>query len=191
MKTTQKPSALAAAMTAHGLTVTARFVPFSQSRNRKPAPVQTKDLSLNWAVTLFRAGREVLTTDWSAGIGHCRAYTGARIALDQDEDMREECETGRSRWLPNGRASRIAYGTTGHSTPPAPRDVLEGLLMDAAGTMDAPFGEWAGDYGYDADSRKAEAIYNACRSLAHQLRRGLGAAILADLTRALEEDNAS
>lgn len=53
-------------------------------------------------------------------------------------------------------------------------DVLDCLLSDASNT-DAPFEEWAADYGYDTDSRKAEAIFHACRETAAKLRSWLGA----------------
>ena len=46
----------------HGATMTAEFIPFSQSRNKGD-----KSPSLNWRVTIQRNGRAVLTTDYSAG----------------------------------------------------------------------------------------------------------------------------
>ena len=51
-----------------GLTVESVFVPFSQSRNKD----ETRK-SLNWRVTVKRNGRDVLTTDYSAGVAHCHA----------------------------------------------------------------------------------------------------------------------
>lgn len=59
----------AAALAALGLTVESVFVPFSQSRNKAE-----KSPSLNWRVTVKRNGRDVLTTDYSAGMGHCPGY---------------------------------------------------------------------------------------------------------------------
>lgn len=58
-----------------------------------------------------------------------------------------------------------------------PAEVLDCLLSDADCT-DEPFEEWARNYGYDEDSRKAEAIFHACRETAAKLRRWLGAAEL-------------
>src|SRR5262249_40492194 len=53
--------------------------------------------------------------------------------------------------------------------------VLDNLASDAAGFENAPtFQEWAPEYGYDADSRKAERIYNAVERQAGQLRALLG-----------------
>lgn len=52
-----------------GLTVESVFVPFSQSRNK-----DEKNPSLNWKVTIKRNGRDVLVTDYMAGMGHCPNY---------------------------------------------------------------------------------------------------------------------
>lgn len=54
-------------------------------------------------------------------------------------------------------------------------DVLDCLANDAAGVENARnFEDWAGDYGYDADSRKAEKTYNECKKQAQELRDLLG-----------------
>lgn len=71
-----------AAIDALGLKIRAEFVPFSASRNRDEKNDKGKPrYSLNWRVTLVRihgpdneAGRDILTTDYSAGIGHCPGY---------------------------------------------------------------------------------------------------------------------
>lgn len=52
-----------------GLTVESVFVPFSASRNKGE-----EHRSLNWRVTVKRNGRDVLTTDYSAGIAHCPGH---------------------------------------------------------------------------------------------------------------------
>lgn len=54
-------------------------------------------------------------------------------------------------------------------------DVLDCLAGDAAGVENArSFADWAGDYGYDTDLRKAEHIYNECKKQAQELRDLLG-----------------
>jgi hypothetical protein len=58
---------------------------------------------------------------------------------------------------------------------PTAADVLSSLLLDSSGvTQTADFEEWAADYGYDADSRKAEAVYRACCKVYERLTRFLG-----------------
>lgn len=62
-------AAIAATLESLKLTVEARFVPFSQSRNKAE-----KHKTLNWVVTVKRDGRDVLSTDYSAGAAHCPSY---------------------------------------------------------------------------------------------------------------------
>lgn len=64
---------------------------------------------------------------------------------------------------------------TAHGTA-APRtvDVLEALASDAAAYENArDFADFAAEFGYDEDSRKAEATYHACGTISHKLRRFL------------------
>lgn len=54
-------------------------------------------------------------------------------------------------------------------------DVLEALLSDAAGYDNAQdFEDWASEYGYDTDSRKAEKVYKSVGEQTEQLRDLLG-----------------
>lgn len=64
-----------AAIDSLSLSVQSEFVPFSQSRNKDEKDENGNPRrSLNWRVTLQRNGREILTTDYSAGIAHCPGY---------------------------------------------------------------------------------------------------------------------
>jgi hypothetical protein len=59
--------------------------------------------------------------------------------------------------------------------PPTADEVLECLLSDASGLDDAAgFEEWAREYGYDPDSRKAKRTYREVCRHAENLRRFLG-----------------
>ena len=62
-------AAIAATLESLKLTVESVFVPFSQSRNKGE-----KSPSLNWRVTLKRDRRDVLTTNYMAGIAYCPGY---------------------------------------------------------------------------------------------------------------------
>lgn len=66
---TEQNAAIDSVLAELGLTVESVFVPFSQSRNKAE-----KHKGLNWKVTVKRNGRDVLTTDYGAGIGHCPGY---------------------------------------------------------------------------------------------------------------------
>ena len=67
----------------------------------------------------------------------------------------------------------MGYGHNGNE--PKAADVIDCLASDAAGFENArSFEDWAGDYGYDTDSRKAEKIYKVIERQAAQLKRFLG-----------------
>jgi hypothetical protein len=65
------------------------------------------------------------------------------------------------------------YGHNGAC--PNLKDVLDCLASDSVGVENAgSFEEWAREYGYDTDSRKAEAIFNTCKIQSTKLRALLG-----------------
>lgn len=47
----------------------------------------------------------------------------------------------------------------GHTKKPTLTDLMSSLLSDAQTVLDRDFAEWAGDLGYDEDSRTAEKLY--------------------------------
>jgi hypothetical protein len=166
----------------HGVTMRAEFVPFSQSRNRGE-----KSPSLNWRVTLERNGCDILTTDYSAGCGHCPGY-GPQYGADSYAKNREtrarvahECETGRKCGKYYGN---IGYTQKGAAILPDLDSVLWSLSMDSSVLDAGGFESWADEFGYDADSRAAEAIYRACIDTALKMRAALGDAAMAELAEA-------
>lgn len=155
-----------AAVAELGLTMDAVFVPFSKSRN-----AASKDPSLNWKITIKRNGREVLTTDYMQGSGHCPAYkTPDRYA--KARMIAYECEHGVSAWL--APSSDTVLGRRGKPILPEIGDVFYSLVIDAGAIDHATFEDWASDFGYDTDSRSAEATYRACLEIALKLRAALG-----------------
>lgn len=48
-------------------------------------------------------------------------------------------------------------------------DVLYSLIMDSYATEET-FEDWCSEYGYDADSRKAERMYNDCKENTKKLK---------------------
>ena len=73
-----------------------------------------------------------------------------------------EDSRGRYNWkcylrTPKGRMQ--VYFTQGWPTEPEVDHVLDCLAMDVAGVENASFDEWCKDYGYSADSRRAERTY--------------------------------
>lgn len=58
---------------------------------------------------------------------------------------------------------------------PTAHDVLSCLLMDASGYDSArDFEDWASEYGYDTDSRKAEQTYNTLIKQTRRLKQFMG-----------------
>ena len=73
-----------------------------------------------------------------------------------------------------GRRMSVAFSQgSGISGEPTADGVLECLLSDAS-SADEEFINWAGDLGYDPDSRKAERIYNAVKKQTAKLKQFLG-----------------
>lgn len=181
---------LAACIDRLGLSIHAEFVPFSQSRNAKP-DAKPSDRSLNWRVTLVRhylngngdaRSLDILTTDYSAGVGHCPSYRyGMRWNLENATAIEFETEKGR-------RAPRSPSMPIGRNPIlPDPVDVIASLALDSEILDYAGFEQWADEFGYDPDSRKAEAIYSACLQNALHLRVGLGEQALSELREAARE----
>lgn len=72
----------------------------------------------------------------------------------------------------------VTFYSMGSGLKGAPElaDVLDCLASDASGADNArDFEDWASEYGYDTDSRKAEKIYNACVEGRDKLKAFLGA----------------
>jgi hypothetical protein len=160
-----------------GLAMTAVFVPWSLSRSRKDSP-KLSDYSLNWRVALLKDGKEVLTTDYSAEIGHCKNKVRVlgRPTIFEANLIIAECE---------GQA--ICEGGITRVSPPKMHDVVHSIVLDSDVIEYGSFEQWASDFGYDPDSRKAEAIYKACLAHALKLRLAIGDAGIAQLREAFQD----
>lgn len=67
------------------------------------------------------------------------------------------------------------YTGSAWTEPPTALDVLTCLASDACGYENArDFEEWASEYGYDTDSRRAERLYNQVGNQTEKLRDFLG-----------------
>ena len=77
--------------------------------------------------------------------------------------------------IQHGRKRMTTYFSTGMgwTQEPSLSDVLDCLARDSSG-IEQSFEAWAGEYGYDADSRKAESIYKTCKRQAKKLKNRLG-----------------
>lgn len=69
----------------------------------------------------------------------------------------------------------FSMGRGHNGKAPKADDVLDCLASDAAGVENAQsFEDWASEYGYDADSRKAHRTYTICKRQAERLRKFVG-----------------
>jgi hypothetical protein len=107
---------------------------------------------LKWNIALMIHGDKVWSGHFTAGIGHAPSYPKG-AAWD-------ECRTGRDQ--------------RGKAIHPRLRDVVSSLAIDARALDYQSFEDWAGDFGLDTDSRKAESMYRECLRCGVALRAGLG-----------------
>lgn len=162
-----------------GLHLECKQIPLSQSRH-----AQEKSLSVEWECKLRKGfatldgatDRVVHTFSYSQGIGHLRGYqytdakwVGYWKSVEGDARLRNVCE-GR---IDKGPSGGIGPGPLS-AIAPTLADALGALLLDGSAIDRGSFEEWADEYGYDRDSRKAEASYRACLETGLKLRKVLG-----------------
>lgn len=79
--------------------------------------------------------------------------------------------------LRKGPKRMLVYWSAGSGVPEPPKvdEILDNIAADAASFENArSFEDWAGEYGYDTDSRKAEKIYRTVGDQAKKLKQLLG-----------------
>lgn len=168
-----------AAIEALGLTVESVFVPFSQSRNK-----DNEYKSLNWQVTLKRKGLTVITTDYSAGEGHCPANALTWFSpSEKAKALSSECELGKVQ-LQNDKHRLWGQGK---AIKPDTVDVIYSLFMDSDVLEHSSFEDWANTFGYETDSRKAEATYRDCLAIALKLKAAISETGLEQLREAFQD----
>lgn len=167
---------LNSAIVVAGLTVSAVFVPWSQSRFSTE-----KYPSLNWKITLTKNGRDILATDYMAGNAHCpvrkcSAFNAGAHAIAKA--IMQECETG---FQVTAYRDLPIYGSFPMSRLPIlpdACDVIHSLVLDCNVLDYSGFEDWASNHGCETDSRKAVATYRACLEIALKIRAELGDATL-------------
>lgn len=156
--------------------------------------------SNDWAavqfnVALFKGDRLILETTYSEGIGRFPLkYQSAPSFLTKEESdlyyvlqarpsasFKDELRVNK---IKSSMAAKIAKY---EKAQPDIKNVVYGLLMDAGVIDYSSFEEWADDYGYDVDSRKAESTYQACLKIGLALRSGLGDEGLRQLEEAFQD----
>lgn len=167
----------------HGLTIESVFIPWSQSRN-----AGEKSPSLNWKVTLKQNGRKILTTDYMAGCAHAPSYEQSfKRNYGNEQLVKAECEYGgKARLMGSSDDFAVVPQSAKGTIKPDSRDVIHSLLLDSE-VLDYPsFEDWAGNFGYEEDSRQAERIYNDCMKIALQFRR-IGESVIDELREVFQD----
>lgn len=121
------------------------------------------------AVDHYRVKIGAFETDFYQGLGHRKARAPMPSYIKGDRYAMDE-------W------KRF------HLKPRAPTAaaVLYCLLSDME-AIDQSFTDWASDFGYDTDSRKALATYEACCDIGRELRKVFTHAQRADLRGLLQD----
>lgn len=114
--------------------------------------------------------------EYTQGIGHLPKAWGlvpqnGRFSISQLQALNDTLRSGYRYRI----ETTVRKPTNQRIPEPAADDLLYCLFSDAD-ALNYTFDEWADNYGYDTDSRKAEAIYNACRQVGLDLLRVLGPA---------------
>ena len=107
-------------------------------------------------------------------------------------------EGGETEWMKTARHWRIQlYNQTttiyceysmgaGNTGEPDICDVVDSLRSDSSVANLQTFEKWADEFGYDSDSRKAEKLYFACKRIADDMLRLLGANAFLELINEVE-----
>lgn len=168
-----KQNAQTEALAALGLMVNATFVPWSRAKRREQD--DGKDVTkraIYWDVTIKHNERAILTTQYSQGIGHLPKHLQVPwnhgVSMLLASAIEQATETGKA------RLKIDSAWPTKDLEPPTPEDVMYSIGIDTCVLDYATFEDWAYDFGYDPDSRKAESIYQECLAIALKLRAAIG-----------------
>ncbi len=157
----------------HGLAVV-----ITRDPDTSPATKENPAM-FRFSCVVMRGARHILTTPYSMGVGHAKpwkpAVGGSPRRADVAAALAETVRTGCKVRHPDTFATVDIWPT------PDVVDVVSSLCIDSDVLNAGGFEEWASEYGYEVDSRKAEAIYRACLDIGLKMRAAIGGAALAEL----------
>lgn len=100
--------------------------------------------------------------------------TGPSLPWEKRDDWQRNANGYRLQLQYQGRVYSFNFWQgVGCKEAPTATGCLECLLGDSS-AVDEDFNDWADNYGYEQDSRKAYAIFLACRRVGRNMRRLLG-----------------
>lgn len=145
-----------------------------------------KNPRLNWMCTLSR-GKRSFDAEFHQGYALIKGLPKTKDIYLQKEMIRLICETGYMHeilepWQRPVRSNKRV-------TEPLLKEVLYYLCLDAQVLNYATFEEWANEYGYEEDNRKAEALYRECITQSLKLSNLIGSTTIESLNDAYAEEN--
>lgn len=176
---TEIKSTVAAVLTANGITFAATYV------GLQPAALGGEYPMDSWVCTLTNAKGATERFDFFTGLGLRAAPT-----LQQQR----EAALGFQGLTAKDMQGLTSYGKRYLSkveslrkpAAPHPAEVLHSIILDSSAN-DQSFARWCDDYGYDEDSRKAYATYEACQKNADKLARVVPHGAVEALREALQD----
>lgn len=143
---------------------------------------------LRYRVVLYYRDRRVLDTPYEMGVGHIPGW-GGRLAgplttIHNDNAIKAVLKSGSGSL---GVVQGALEYRPGPSILPELSDVLYCLVVDSSAIGYRSFEDWAAEYGYDSDSRKAESIYKVCLETGLTLRAVMGGVGLQALRDAFQD----
>ena len=156
----------------NNLSLTTKFVPFSISRN-----AEEDHKTLNWKVTLTN-GKQKLTVDYQKGIAHLPYPQTTYLKPYQkkviEKIIDESVESGIAKQVVlTENDVNVGFKKVIFPTPDLP-EILQCLVNDSNVKDYVSFEEWAPEFGYDPDSRKAEKVYNECKKITGEFLKIIG-----------------
>lgn len=125
-----------------------------------------------WVVTFHNeTSKRTEDFDFFTGIG-LRAKPSELDKRNARFDLPGLTERGLKERTIHGKRYYAKLETLRKPKAPEPASVLHGILLDSEACSQS-FAHWCMDYGYDEDSRKAYATYEACQKNADKLARVL------------------
>lgn len=104
----------------------------------------------------------------------CSSDYGAKLDYDKQDEWQRKANGYRVTLRYRGRQMSLDYWMgSAHTSAPDSASVISSLLLDSS-ALDQSFEDFCSEFGYDTDSRKAEATYRACKSSGEKLRKLLG-----------------
>lgn len=145
------------------LTFQAEFVgktcpPFATKTPHGKCPTCGDTHGWEWKITLSRGRRQLIFPFWNS-FSDTHYEDGAKGWAEK-----RLASVERQALIRNG----VAAGH-GWALPPTAYDILACISSDH--NCPETFEEWCAEFGYDTDSRRAEAVYRRCKDFAYKLIR--------------------